>query len=179
LIIVDVYVNSKAEVMARLLEDDGIFPNNSMLPLMLYKDAVPAMKDDPEAFEKLIGENRWGGGWRNGIYPFHHYHSTAHEVLGVYRGNAVVRFGGEKGPLLEVRAGDVVIIPAGVAHRNHKCSRDFRVAGAYPRGQSWDMNYGKEGERPGTDANISKVPLPAMDPVFGKGGPLPEHWKTD
>jgi uncharacterized protein YjlB len=177
LIIVDVYVNSDAEVITRLLDDDGVFPNNSVLPLMLYKDALPAMNDDPAAFEKLMEEHRWGGGWRNGIYPFHHYHSTAHEVLGVYQGNAVVQFGGEDGPLLRVKTGDVVIIPAGVAHRNHKCSQDFRVAGAYPRGQSWDMNYGNKGERPEADRNIAAVPLPDEDPVFGLDGPLKVHWK--
>ena len=89
-----------------------------------------------------------------------------------------MQFGGENGPKLGVEAGDVVLIPAGVAHRNHSCSQDFRVVGAYPPGQSWDMNYGKEAERPAADQNIRQVPVPDTDPVYGDKGPLMEFWKV-
>src|SRR5579871_4522989 len=97
--------------------DDGDVPNNP-LPLIVYKRAVDVTRGDPAvAFEDLFEANGWGGGWRNGIYPFHHYHSTAHEVLGIARGEAVVRFGGEYGETLHVKAGDAVLIPAGVGHK--------------------------------------------------------------
>ena len=72
--------------------------------------------------------------------------------------------------------GDVIIIPAGVAHKNLGSSGDFRCVGAYPPGQDWDMNYGKAGERPAADENIANVPLPVADPVFGFEGPLMKNW---
>jgi uncharacterized protein YjlB len=99
-------------------------------------------------------------------------------VLGVYKGDARVQFGGEEGPTLMVEAGDIVIIPAGVAHKNINSSHDFRVVGAYPAGQSWDMNYGKEGERPAADNNIIAVPNPRTDPVYGDMGPLKKIWTS-
>ena len=107
-----------------------------------------------------------------------HYHSSAHEVLGVFSGSARVQFGGETGIVLEVRAGDVVVIPAGVSHRNLGASRNFGVVGAYPNGQSWDMQYGKPGERPAADQRIARVPIPATDPVCGVDGPVCALWKT-
>ncbi len=113
---------------------------------------------------------------RDGIYSYHHYHSTAHEVLGVYQGGATVQFGGEKGPAVSVAAGDVVVIPAGVAHKLLDVPGSLRVVGAYPAGQSWDMNYGREGERPAADRNIAAVPAPEQDPLYGAEGPLVELW---
>ncbi len=87
-----------------------------------------------------------------------------------------MQFGGATGVLVTVKAGDVIIIPAGVAHRNVGSSHDFGVVGAYPAGQNWDMNYGKANERPEVDKNIARVPLPHKDPIFGAGGPLIQHW---
>jgi len=164
------------DVLFQELKDDGVFPN-SRLPLVLYRLAVRLAGKDPAAvFEQLFAENGWHGSWRNGIYPYHHYHSTAHEVLGVYRGSARVQLGGERGVVHEVHPGDVIIIPAGVAHKNLGSSGDFGVVGAYPEGQDWDMNYGKPGERPKSDRNIRRVALPKADPVYGVAGPLMEKW---
>ncbi len=106
----------------------------------------------------------------------HHYHSTAHEALGVYAGSARVQLGGESGPVFEIRAGDVVVIPAGVAHKRVASTAEFGVVGAYPDGQRPDMCYGSDGERPGTDENIRRVPAPRKDPVFGDEGPLLDVW---
>ena len=165
------------KLIVRLLADDGRFPNNRLLPLLLYRDALalPSAKM-ATVVEDLFGSNAWGGSWRNGIYSFHHYHSTAHEALGVYGGSAKVQLGGDQGITVTVHRGDVIIIPAGVAHKNLGSSADFRVVGAYPRGQSPDMCYGKEAERPGADERISTVLLPEGDPIFGAGGPLTTHW---
>jgi uncharacterized protein YjlB len=157
--------------------DDGRFPNNERLPLVLYQNAVKLPQRDPAAiFEEIFRANEWDSSWRNGIYPYHHYHSTAHEVLGVSRGKASVRLGGDdRGKTVEVRAGDV-IIPAGVAHKNNGSSPDLQVVGAYPNGQKWDMNYGRSGERPQADLNIAQVPLPKTDPVYGRDGQPTKYW---
>jgi uncharacterized protein YjlB len=167
----------EARVSSHTLRDDGVFPNNETHPLLVFRDALSLPTQNPAAaIEGLFKANRWSGSWRNGVYGFHHYHSTAHEVLGVYSGSAEVQFGGEQGVVLSVQRGDVVIIPAGVAHKNIGSSPDFACVGAYPYGQRPDMNYGKEGERPQADQNIAGVPLPKGDPVYGMGGPLGDQW---
>src|SRR5207244_1516328 len=114
--------------------------------------------------------------WRNGIYRYHHYHSTAHEVLGVFSGCATVRLGGERGITEKLTAGDVLIIPAGVGHKNLDSSADFGVVGAYPLDQQADMNYGREGERPRADQNIARVARPKSDPIYGEDGALLQYW---
>lgn len=170
-------VNQSPEIIVELLTDDGTFPNNANLPLLVYKNAIELPETDPaRAVERIFHDNGWGGSWRNGIYPFQHYHSTAHEVLGIYGGSVTVQLGGPSGIIIEGRGGDVIIIPAGVAHINLGSSNDFRCVGAYPPGQSWDMNYGKAGERPRADQNIAKVPLPTTDPAYGKDGYLIKNW---
>jgi uncharacterized protein YjlB len=160
-----------------LIEDDGTFPNNGRLPLLAYQGVLDLPAGDPaRGAEELFDAHNWEGSWRNGIFSYHHYHSTAHEVLGVYGGKARVQLGGPEGPKFEVRRGDVIVIPAGVAHKNLGSSLDFRVVGAYPAGQRPDMNYGKTNERPQADSNIAKVGLPKLDPVFGDTGPLIGLW---
>ncbi len=166
------------KLISRLLADDGIFPNNPLLPLLLYQGVLVLPTGKPAVVvEDLFESNAWGGTWRNGIYSLHHYHSAAHEALGVYGGSAKVQLGGEQGITVTVHRGDVIMIPAGVAHKNLGSSADFRVVGAYPRGQRPDMCYGKEAERPDADERISAVSLPEGDPVFGADGPLSTHWK--
>ncbi len=165
-------------IIAEVLRDDGTFPN-SVLPLLVFQRAFdPAGADLVRRIEEVFVANGWGGSWRDGIYGFHHYHSSAHEVLGVYRGSARVRLGGAQGTTVSIATGDVVVIPAGVAHKNLGASRDFAVVGAYPDGQRADMNYGKAAERPGADERIARVALPRMDPVHGADGPLLDLWRS-
>ncbi len=156
--------------------DDGRFPN-SRLPVAIYRQAVPGKHASPEAMEALFDGNGWPSQWRAGVYDFHHYHSTAHECLGVARGTATILLGGPQGRAFEVRAGDVLVLPAGTAHRRLTTDPQFLVVGAYPPGQDWDLLRGQEGERPGADERIGKVPLPVTDPVGGQGGPLLERWR--
>jgi len=171
-------ISQTPQIISELLEDDGTFPNNNNLPLLIYKNAIELPSGNAAyVIENVFNSNHWGSMWRNGIYGFHHYHSTAHEVLGVYRGHARVQLGGPRGVEMEVARGDVILIPAGVAHKNLDQSSDFAVVGAYPVGQTWDMNYGKPEERPQADQNIARVPLPKSDPVYGIHGPLKEYWK--
>jgi uncharacterized protein YjlB len=166
-------MRSTAEPTRHVFADDGTFPN-SRLPVLIYRRAVAAPA--ARAFEELFEGNGWSSSWRNGLFTVHHYHSTAHEVLGIYEGRVEARLGGVKGQLVTLEAGDVVVIPAGVAHKNEGASPDFRVVGAYPLGTGPDMHYGKPGERPGTDRNIARVPPPTADPVHGRAGPLLVAW---
>ncbi len=124
---------------------------------------------------RFRGGERGGPTWPASSLP-DHYHSTAHEVLGIARGEAAVRFGGESGVTLRVRPGDVVVIPAGVGHKREDASPDLLVVGAYPDGRDWDLCRGEPGERPRVLENIRRVPLPTADPVYGADGPLVEHW---
>ena len=91
-------------------------------------------------------------------------------------GTARVRFGGENGASLDLAAGDVVVIPAGVGHKNEGSSPDFLVVGAYPEGRAWDVRRGDPREREEVMANLARVPLPGADPVLGPGGPLAASW---
>ena len=167
----------ECHVVHHILTDDGVYPNNEVLPLLAYQGALKSTRESKaDIFEALFEANQWGGSWRNGVYGFHHYHSTAHEVLGVFSGTAKAQFGGEKGIKLTVNSGDVVIIPAGVAHKKLGGSSDFGVVGSYPFGQYYDMCYGKPGERPQTDRNITHVALPTSDPVYGLKGPIIDYW---
>ena len=158
--------------------DDGDIPN-SRLPLIVYARAVDPLDGDPEeAFEDLFNGHGWGESWRNGIYDFHHYHSTAHEVLGIARGSADVRFGGRNGETLTLRAGDAVLIPAGVGHKRESASRNLVVIGAYPIGQHPDLV--REGAKHAATARAraAAVALPETDPVEGEGA-MQRLWLGD
>ncbi|RYE79476.1 MAG: cupin domain-containing protein [Hyphomicrobiales bacterium] len=154
-------------------EDDGQFPN-SRLPLLLYKAAVAT--PSAEAMEALFARNGWPPAWRATVFTFHHYHSTAHEVLGIAAGNGRLMLGGPRGRAFDVSAGDVIVIPAGVAHQRLSSSPDWLVVGGYPPGQSWDLLRGDLGDRVFAARAIAKVPLPRTDPVEGANGALLQHW---
>jgi uncharacterized protein YjlB len=163
---------------AYVLADDGLIPNNAKLPLVLYRQALTleGLRNEPErAFEALFGSNGWRGAWVDGIYDFDHYHSTAHEVLGMAKGTARVQFGGPEGPVLDLTAGDAVVIPAGVGHCLIE-GEDLVVVGAYPDGQDWDLCRASASDRTKALENIPWVPLPDLDPVFGPEGPVLALW---
>jgi uncharacterized protein YjlB len=166
-------------IIKHFLSPDFTFPNNEYLPLMLYKDALTLeYSDELNAIyiEKLFRKNDWKNSWRDGIYDYHHYHSNAHEAMGVFRGSAKIQAGGPNGVMLDLTKGDVIIIPAGVAHKSLHASSDFKCVGAYPSGQEYDMKYGEPGEKQQSLINIASTPLPTCDPVFGKQGPLEKWW---
>jgi uncharacterized protein YjlB len=161
-----------------LFKDDGMFPN-SALPLLVYRQAFTAEAEHlASVIEQRFAENDWTNSWRNGVYSFAHYHSTTHEALGVYCGSATLRLGGEHGKNVKVDAGDVIVIPTGVAHRKMSSSEDFGVVGAYPDGREWDLLCGQPGERPQADHTIAALPIPDNDPISGAEGPLPQIWKA-
>ncbi len=171
-------VKNRQDIESFTFVDDGIYPNNH-LPLVIYHQVFDSNSNaNPEMIEDVFDTNGWKSAWRNGLYNIHHYHSTAHEVLGIYRGWVQAQFGGPQGETFKATAGDVIVVPAGVAHKNIRQSTDFKTIGAYPIGQTWDMNYGKPGERPQSDRNIQSVYIPETDPVYGKSGPLVTLWAS-
>jgi uncharacterized protein YjlB len=156
-------------------KDDGRIPN-SPLPLLIHKAAFAAGVSLADAMEQKFAENGWTNSWRNGVFPYHHYHSITHEVVGIYSGSATLHLGGEAGEKITVEAGDVLVIPAGTGHKKVTATDDFAVVGAYPGGMEYDLMTGAEGERPRADDRIAEVPLPETDPVLGRNGGVTQLW---
>ncbi|MDT0643838.1 cupin domain-containing protein [Zunongwangia sp. F363] len=157
-------------------KDDGTIPNNK-LPLLVYKNAFDKRANEGAAWlEDTFALNNWKNSWRNGVFDYHHYHSISHEVLGVYSGSALLHLGGEKGEKIRVEAGDVIVIPAGVGHKKLESDSDFGIVGAYPNGSDYDINTGREGERPKADKNIAALPIPKNDPLQGEKQGLTKIW---
>jgi uncharacterized protein YjlB len=159
--------------------DDGRIPNNPRLPLILYRGGINlAGSPDPEdVVEKAFAANGWGNMWRNGIYPYAHYHTMIHEAMGVARGRATVRFGGEKGEEIEIAPGDVVVLPAGTGHQCLTQTPTLVVIGAYPKNGTYNLCRASKAEHAKALVTIPKVPLPATDPAFGPQGPLMTLWR--
>jgi uncharacterized protein YjlB len=160
-------------------QESGLVPNHPSWPLIHYRSAVRLPKGiDPAAlFEDLFKRNGWADSWRNGVYDYLHYHSRIHEVMGVARGSAVVQFGGVSGRKLRVKAGDVVILPAGTGHQLISAGKDFLVVGAYPATGTYDVcKPGEESYRKSVKT-VARVPQPRKDPVYGRDGNLLALWK--
>jgi uncharacterized protein YjlB len=170
-------VSVKLNPATFVFADDGLVPNNR-LPLLIYKGAIDLDNASPEkAVEDLFGANGWGDMWRNGIYDYLHYHATVHEALGIARGHARVRFGGDKGKEFELDPGDVAILPAGTGHQCLKSTSDFSVVGAYPPGAKMHVTRPTPENHAHALKTIPEVRLPARDPVAGDDGPLVRLWK--
>jgi len=160
------------------LKDDGVFPNNT-LPVLYYPGVLllPGLFPAGEV-KDLFSHNDWKNTWQAGIYTFHHYHSNTHEVLGVVRGETIIQLGGDNGVQLKIQKGDVIILPAGTAHKNLGDENAVVCVGGYPKGKEYDMNYGQPEERPAADDCIKKVKLPEHDPVFGNQGGVLRYWAS-
>lgn len=188
---------------------------NSHYPLLHYK-GVLADKANCEAGKAydLFTNNGWKVNWifRYGDTQMSHYHSRSHECMAVLTGNATIRFGAadtsndmqantygadfEKGGVeLQAEAGDVFLIPAGVAHKTHRTSPQapfvllspghakgieaedprkalqeleldgFTMLGAYPVGADWDFIESCT-DRKDWERTWA-IPKPDLDPVLG------------
>ncbi len=161
-----------------VLAPNGWVPN-SRYPVLAYRQVLPAAGGDETAarLEALFAGNGWPPSWRNGVFAFHHYHSTAHEVLGIASGSAQLVLGGPGGSAVKVSGGDVLLLPAGTGHFQVEASRDFLVVGAYPPGQRFDICR----EAPSDEAlrRMARLGRPATDPVGGGDGPLLQLWPLD
>ena len=164
-------------------KDDGAVPNNPRLPMLIYKSAIDLTQSrDPEGdIEKMFAANDWGhGGWRNGIFPFAHYHSMIHEVLGIARGKATVRFGGDQGEVLEVGPGDIAVLPAGTGHQRLSDSGGLVVIGGYPPTGTYNLCRGDHpADRIAALKTIPNVAKPRSDPVAGPAGPVLGLWPDE
>ena len=155
------------------LQPSDWVPNNPRLPVLLYPAAIDPT-DDAGGFERLFEENGWEGIWRNGVFDYHHYHSTAHEVLGVASGEADLLIGGQSGFEVTVRSGDALALPAGTGHKRLSSTSNFVMIGAYPPGQDADIQTSAASDV--QLVQIAHVPLPENDPIMGRLGPMLAIW---
>jgi uncharacterized protein YjlB len=168
------------KVTAYRFKDDGMTPNHPRWPLLILRRVVrlPRSLDPAAVFEDIFERNGWKDSWRNGVYDYLHYHSRIHEVMGVARGTAKVRFGGAHGRTIKLGPGDVAILPAGTGHQCIAASRTFLVVGAYPQTGTYDECVPAKADHARDIARVRKVPRPRKDPAFGREGPLFDHWKS-
>lgn len=154
----------------------GWVPNNDRLPVIIYRNAIApeSCEETASRFEQAFACHGWPAQWRDGIYDYDHYHSTAHEVLGIALGSALLAIGGPDGREIEVKAGDALLLPTGTGHRSVHSSADFLVVGSYPDGQKWDICR----SAPTAEARkrMASLPYPRSDPLAGITGPLIDRW---
>lgn len=172
--------DASVRIETRLFPDDGKTPNHPHLPLVIMRGTEAAGSANPAGwFEQRFVAHGWLATWRWTVYPYHHYHSTNHEVLGVSRGTARLMFGGGNGEEFQVQTGDVIVIPAGVGHMRLNSSGDFQVVGAYPRGEEPDLIRSGDDAIDATRRRVAQVALPEKDPIDGSQGLLVACWNLD
>ena len=168
----------KRQIHKYLIKPNGPFPNNESLQVLHYINILNVPRLFPAyVIKRLFAKNGWTNNWKGGIYEYDHYHSNTHEAMAVIKGATTLLLGGRGGKKLVISRGDVIIIPAGVAHCTLRKENDVVCIGGYPQGKDFDMKYGHPGERPQADHNIAALGIPQMDPVFGSEKGLVDAWK--
>lgn len=164
------------QVISQVIPSNEDFPNNPFLPVVVYKNIDVPANYTAQYFEKLFITNQWGNSWQSVIENRYHFHSITHEVLGIADGSCMIELGGKTGFTVSLSKGDVIFIPAGVGHKSITASSNLLVVGAYPLGASYDMKVSDPLDRKIVEQQISKVPLPDTDPVYGAKGILFNYW---
>ena len=160
------------------VEKNGYFPG-SKFPVLHYEQALQVPTFFPGKFvSSFLRKHNWSNNWRNGIYTFHHYHSTTHEAMAVIKGQAMILLGGMHGRNVLLKKGDIIVVPAGVAHMNLGNEKDLIFIGGYPSGRNYDMNYGRADEHPKVDNNMRFLPIPDTGPLYGHADPLIDIWNS-
>jgi len=160
------------------LKENEPYPNNE-LPVLYYPGAIEKMTDSPEAGQEVkafLEKNGYSNGWLNGIYSYHHFHSNTHEVLACISGEAMVQLGGPESETYLFQKGDVLLLPAGTAHKRIESTDDFQIVGAYPDGIEPDLQKGHPKDYRQIKKTIAGVPVPKTDPVKNTEGAVFEHW---
>jgi uncharacterized protein YjlB len=161
------------EIKEVMLQPSGWVPNNQRFPVLIYRRAISEAA--PSDFAAAFAKNDWTNIWFNGVFDYQHYHSGAHEVLGIGCGTATLQIGGPGGMALRVSTGDCIVLPAGTGHKNCESSPDFTVVGAYPKGQTADIQTTAP-----TGTMIHKIlslPVPDTDPICGSTGGVVVSWR--
>nr|WP_202114663.1 cupin [Halomonas zhuhanensis] len=148
---------------------------NSPLPVLIYRQVLDTgnAEERADTFETMFKRHGWPPAWRYHLYDFDHFHSTAHEALGIFRGKARARLGGPNGRELMLYAGDVLVLPAGVGHASLEADDDFCMVGAYPPEQYPEIERGDPAQLAAAQARVASVDIPENTPV---GGPLTPLW---
>ena len=161
-----------------MLPPNGDIPNNRQLPVVIYRHLFQKfLPYKAEKFEKVFRAHGWRGTWHDSIYTYCHFHSNAHEVLGIARGHVDVELGGAGGRAVRLTAGDLVMLPAGVGHRRVRASPHLLVVGAYPAGQQKYNICTSLRDWRNAKKRTATVALPECDPFFGPQGPLTKVWR--
>lgn len=188
---------------------------NSPQPLLHYKGFLPDESSRrPEEIHERLDKNKWKTQWifRYGPTQLSHYHSRVHETMVVLSGTATIRFGvadtdrdldrntwggaaEEGGVEVEAVAGDVFVIPAGVAHKTYDTTpaapfalispgqgrgitvpdpaaalarvklEGYTMMGAYPY-NCGNWDFSMGGEDPGRFEESWNVAKPELDPFL-------------
>ncbi|KIV77169.1 hypothetical protein PV11_08992 [Exophiala sideris] len=155
---------------------------NSDLPVLIYRDCLPLPLSEGNAKE-FLESHAWiqGGTW--GHISTRHFHPNTHECYGVFQGESTLLLGCGKndsggGQEIDVRAGDVIVLPAGTGHCSTESSQDYRYIGVYPQGApKWRNELGKEPiDLEEFRQETTAVAMPKEDPVNGPDGPLLKLW---
>jgi len=171
-------INTNPHIIHFVLKRNKYFPNSN-LPVLIYQNAFNLPKQRRKAaliVQKIFSRNGWSNSWSNGIYDFHHYHSITHECMAITQGTTAVILGGPKGKRIKLTQGDLIILPAGVAHKSLKSSENFQCVGAYPQGKDYDINTGTLTEYKKAVISIRKLSIPLKDPLFGNRGFMKTYW---
>lgn len=171
------------KVLTHHIPAHSLTPNTSLQhkPLLIYKSAFRFPSGTTlNSVASTIESHLSTTGvvvpqWRYTMYSTSHFHSTSHEVLAITHGRARLCFGHEDNPdrvMEEVGRGDVIVLPAGVAHRLWEdLDGGFEMVGSYPKGCGWDMCYGRQGEEHAWE-RIKGLRWFGKDPVYGDQGPV-------